>query len=111
MAGTPGSVGVSSADDVLEMSGVRGVGGVYEMCCVCLGGERIGFGPYQCCRNMGSVGRMSVFGVRWYGIMSVCVVSLDYLCRWQVYIVQGGYLVILGAPSVQSCCTLSISAS
>ena len=34
------------------------------------------------------------------------VVSLDYL-----YIVLGGYLRILGAPSVQSCCTLCISAS
>ena len=46
--------------------------------------------------------------------MSVWVVSLDlcvngramYLC-----IVLGGYLRILGAHNVQSCCTLSISAS
>ena len=28
-----------------------------------------------------------------------------------LYIVLGGYLRILGAPSVQFCCTLSISAS
>ena len=28
-----------------------------------------------------------------------------------MYIVLGGYLHILGSPSVQSCCTLSISAS
>ena len=28
-----------------------------------------------------------------------------------MYIVLGGYLRILGAPSVQSCCTLSISTS
>ena len=28
-----------------------------------------------------------------------------------IYIVLGGYLRILGAPSVQSCCTPSISAS
>ena len=28
-----------------------------------------------------------------------------------MYIVLGGYLHVLGAPSVQSCCTISISAS
>ena len=27
--------------------------------------ERIGFGLYQSCGNMGSVGRVSVFGLRW----------------------------------------------
>ena len=27
--------------------------------------ERIGFGLYQSCRNMGSVGRVSVFWLRW----------------------------------------------
>ena len=41
--------------------------------------------------------------------MSVWVENLDFLCRWQVdgrymagylYIVLGGYLCILGTPSV-----------
>ena len=27
--------------------------------------KRIGFGLYQSCEKMGSVGRVSVFGVRW----------------------------------------------
>ena len=40
--------------------GVRGVSGVCEMCkCLARGmGERIGFGLYQSCMNMGSVGRV-----------------------------------------------------
>ena len=46
--------------------------------------------------------------------MCVCVVSgiicIDVRSRY-LYIVLGGYLSILGAPSGQSCCTLSISAS
>ena len=74
VGGTRGSGIVSSAADVLGMSvvcGMRGVGGVYEMC-MCLtpgdvGGEgvdeRIGFGFYQSCGNMRSVGRVSVFGL------------------------------------------------
>ena len=33
-----------------------------------------------------------------------------YMCVY-LYIVLGGYLRILGAPIVQSCCILSISAS
>ena len=62
LGGTRGS-GVSIADDVLEMSVVG------EMC-MCLarggmsGGERIGFGIYESCRNMGSMVRVSVFGLR-----------------------------------------------
>ena len=38
--------------------------------CVCSGrrgwrvDEMIGFGLYQCCENRGSVGRVSVFGLR-----------------------------------------------
>ena len=45
--------------------------------------------------------------------MYVCVVRLDPLCIWQiqVFIVLGGYLRILSAPSIQSCCTLSTSSS
>ena len=42
---------------------------------------------------------------RVFGVMFVCYES-RYLC-----IVLGGYLRILGAPSVQFCCILSISAS
>ena len=46
----------------------------------------------------------------WGGVMSVCVVSLDSLCRWQVQV--SVYCARrIGAPSVQSCCTISISAS
>ena len=62
------------------MSVVRGVGGVCNMCmCLargCVGGEgwrvdeRIGFGLYQSCGDKGSVGRVSVFWLRW--------------CRWGV---------------------------
>ena len=47
-------------------------------------------------------------GVGW---CYVCV-SCDSLCRWQVQVsVLGRFLRILGAPSVQSCRTLWISAS
>ena len=53
--------------------------------------KRIGFGLSQSCEN------------RW----SLCV---DDKSR-NLYIVVGGYLRILGAPSVQSCCTISIYAS
>ena len=74
VGGTCGSGIVSSAPDVHWKSVVRvmrGVGGVCEMCVFgserrgWKGGERIGFGLYQSCRNRGSVGR--VFGLRWCG--------------------------------------------
>ena len=75
MGGTRGSGIVSSAANVLWMSVVhwmRGVGGICEMCmCLARGGmcgevdERIGFGLYQSCGNRGSVGRVSVFWLRW----------------------------------------------
>ena len=57
--------------------------------------ERIGFGLFQCCGNRGGVGRVSVCvlvvavqvgigpgsgGAGWCYV----VVSLDFLCRWQV---------------------------
>ena len=48
------------------------------------------------------------------GVMSECVVSLNSCVYGRsrcLYIVLGGYLRILGAPIVQSCCTLPISAS
>ena len=65
--------------DVLGMSVVcvmRGVGGVCEMCMrLARGGvggqgwvdERIGLGIFQSCGNRGSVGRVSVFGLRLCG--------------------------------------------
>ena len=74
--------------------------------CLCLG-----------CGGVGGGWRVSglVHGIgEWCCAMSVCVVSLEYLCRWHVQIsvyCAHGYLHILGAPSVQSCCTLCISAS
>ena len=56
----------------------------------------IGFGLYQFWRNMGEMGYVSVFWLwvgalsqglgGWGGVMSVCVVSLDSLCRWQVQV-------------------------
>ena len=61
------------AGDVLEMSVVRGVGGVCDMCmCLARGG-------------VGGVGGEWVTGLGqglggWCGVMSVCVVSLYYLC-------------------------------
>ena len=70
MGDARGSCNVSSAADVLVISGMRRVGGLCEMCmCLARGavggewGERIGFGLYQSFGNKGSVGR--VFGFRW----------------------------------------------
>ena len=60
-----GSGVLSSVCDVLEMSVVRGVGGVCDMC-MCSGrGDRIGFGPYHFWGNMGKVGYVSLFWLRW----------------------------------------------
>ena len=42
--------------------------------------------------------------------LRVWILCVDGRSRY-LYIVLGGYLCITGAPSVQSCCTLSISAS
>ena len=60
MGGTRGSGVLASAGDVLEISVVRSVGGVYDIC-MCLargmvggvGGDRIGLGLCQFWRNMG----------------------------------------------------------
>ena len=88
------------------MSVVRDVGGVCGMCLAWaevggVVGDRIGFGLYQFWRNMGKVGYVSVFCLRWCvcrgvggewvgglvqglggwgGVMNVCVMSLDSLC-------------------------------
>ena len=68
------------------------------------------------------VGRVSVFWLRWYrwgvgmglgqgsGGVGWCYVCVYGRSRY-LYIVLGGYLRILGAHSVQFCCTLWISAS
>ena len=77
------------------------------------------FGFYQSCRNRGSVGTCVCVAVVWVawardGVMSVCVVSLDCLCRWNVHVSVYRARRIpthLGAPSVQPCCTLLILAS
>ena len=59
MGGKRGSGVLSSAGDVLEISVVRGVGGVCDMCmCLARGGEWIEFWLYQSCGNRGSVGRV-----------------------------------------------------
>ena len=109
MGGTRGSGVLASADDVLEMSVVRGVGGVCDMCSMCLarggvrgvGGELVtgldlGFtnyggtwGKWDMCRCfcyggvggvVGRVGGRIGPGSGMVGWYYVCVVSLDYLC-------------------------------
>ena len=96
---------LASAGDMLEMSVVRGVGGVCAMC-MCLarggvgdvGGEWVtglGFtnnsggtwGKWDMwlCYGCGGVGIEWVGGLGkglggWGGVMYVCVMSLDYLC-------------------------------
>ena len=91
-----GDVVVASAADVLGMRGVRGM-------CMCLardgvgeGVSGLGFRLYQSCGNRGSVGRVSVFGLRrWGGGRGIgpgsegvvlCLWSPDSLCRWQVHV-------------------------
>ena len=89
--------------------------------------ERIEFGLYQSCVNSRTcvcVLVAVVWVVKWgrgrglgpgsgaVGWCYVCV-SLDSLCRWQVQVsVYCAWRIPahLGAPSVQSCCTLWISA-
>ena len=92
--------------------------------------KSIGFGLYQSCGNMGCWMCVCVwFAVVWVGsgrgawtrvwrggvVLCMCELWVRILCvdgrSSYLYIVQGGYLRILGAPSVKSCCTLSISAS
>ena len=109
MGGTCGSGVLASAGDVLEISVVRGVGGVYDMrMCLARGGvggvggewvTELGLGFTNSggtwgkwdmclcfgCGGVGGVGGEWVGGLE-DGGMSVCVVSLDSLCRWQVQV-------------------------
>ena len=120
VGGTRGSGIVSSAADVLWM---RRVGEVCAMC-MCLargymggeGGEWMrGFGLNQSCQNRGSVGCVSVFGLRWCGwcrsgvgrglgpgsggvVLCLCemwiwIICVDGRSRYMC-IVLGGYLRI-----------------
>ena len=86
IGGTRCSGVLSSAGDALEMSVVRSVGGVCDMCmCLARGGvggvvgERIRFGVYQSWRNM--VEYVSVFWLLWcrwvaWAIVVVCLCVL-----------------------------------
>ena len=114
IGGTRGSGVLYSACDVLEMSVV------YVECaiCACLARscERIGFGLFQSLMKVGYVCVLVV--VVWVGGLGqglggwcgVCILCVDGRSRYR-YIVLSGYLPILDAPSVKSCCTLSLSAS
>ena len=73
MGGTRGSGVLSSVGDVIEMSVVRGVGGVCDMCmCLDRGGvgcewvRGLGLGFTNPGRT-GEVGYVSVFWLRWCG--------------------------------------------
>ena len=112
--GNAGPSVLSSAGDVLEMSVVKGICGVCLTGVGCVWGEWIVFGFYQSWRNRGEwdmcFGCGGVGGsgdVAWAKVWIICV---DGRSRY-MYIVLGGYMRILAAPIVQSCCTLSISAS
>ena len=115
MGGTRGSGVLASACDVLEISVERGVGGVYDMrMCLARGGvggvggewvTGLGLGSTNSrgtwgkwdmclcfgCGGMGGVGGEWVDGLGqglggWGGVMSVCAVSLNFLCIWQVQV-------------------------
>ena len=74
MGGTRSSGVLSSASDVLEISVVRGIGGVCDMC-MCLarggvGGEWViglGLGFPNSGGTRGKMGYVSVFWLRWSG--------------------------------------------
>ena len=53
--------------------------------------ERIVFGLYQLCLGCSGVGSVEGGGLvqgmgEWDGVVCVCVVSLDYLWRWQIQV-------------------------
>ena len=88
---------------------------------------------YQSCGNRGSMECVSLFGLhrcrwcRWglgvglgrglggWAVLCLCVLWILIFCvdgrSRYLYIMLGGYLRMVGSPSVQSCFTLSISAS
>ena len=80
---------------MVYVGGVGGVDGVGGVC-----GEYVG-GLYQ--------------GLEVWVVLSLCELCVRILCvndrSRYLYIVLGGYMRILGAPSVQSCCPLWISTS
>ena len=109
MGGTRGSGVLSSADDVLGMIVVRGVGGVCDMCmclsrggvggvgCEWVTGLNLGYthsggawGKWDMCLCFSCGGEGGVAGDwvgglghglgRWGDVMYACVVSLDSLC-------------------------------
>ena len=97
IGGTRSSGVLPSAGDVLEMSVVRGVGGVCDMC-VCLALDGVGGVGGEWVRGLGlgftnpggTWGKWDVclrFGRGGVGgVMSVCVLSLDSLCSCQVQV-------------------------
>ena len=110
IGGTRGSGVLDSADDVLEISVVRGVGGVYDMCmCLTLGGvggvggewvtglglgftnSGVTWGKWDMwlCFGCGGVGGRLGPGSGRVGLCYVCVCcesGFSVLCRWQVQV-------------------------
>ena len=134
MGGTHGSGVLSSADDVLAMSVVRGVRGAGRVCemCVCLARGVVGGVRMRgLCLNFTNPVATGVCGTSvcvWIAVVlgewvvglgqgmrgcGVCCESgfFVYMACPCIYIVLSGYLHIFGLSSVQSCCNLSISAS
>ena len=81
MSGTRGSGVMSNTGDVLEMSVVRGVGGVCDMC-MCLARGGVGGEGGEWMRELG-LGFTNPVGTG--GVLDVCL-CLDSLCRWQVQV-------------------------
>ena len=83
MGGTRGSGVLASAGDVLEISVVRGVGGVYDMCmCLALGGvggvggewvTGVGLGFTNSAGTWGKWDMCLCFGCRGVGVGGECV--------------------------------------
>ena len=114
MSGTRRSGVLSSAGDVLEMSVVRGVSGVCDMC-MCLAragwevvGDRIELGLYQFWWNMGKVGYMCVFGCRgvggvggeWVGVLGKGLGVWYYIC----VCCESGFSVLMAEPGIYILC-------
>ena len=96
MGGSHGSGALSSAGGVLEMSVVRGVGEVFDMCMARAGWKILGVsGRHDWVLALPILEEHGENGIcvcvlvvvvlgqglgEWGGVMSVCVVSLDSLC-------------------------------